>query len=190
MINEIEKLLEDLIPHHSDFQIDNFIIGKQGDSWSRYKQALMELAARVESIEELRITIEIDKIALKKLKKRWCWRQDSRNLRRLEVLRVECRIKQSLSKMSHSEAEMRRFLGIAKNLKAILGDIDSKKRRVLEAESWANKAKRMARIDLMSVGYVQRQTIEFVMSLPDEMQQPVIQEIEFQKNVVQNLVAR
>ena len=85
---------------------------------------------------------------------------------------------------------MRRFLGIAKNLKAILGDIDSKKRRVLEAESWANKAKRMARIDLMSVGYVQRQTIEFVMSLPDEMQQPVIQEIEFQKNVVQNLVAR
>ena len=48
---KIEKILVDHQELHSDFQIDNFIIGSQGDAWAQYKQCLREIKARVENIE-------------------------------------------------------------------------------------------------------------------------------------------
>ena len=48
---KIKELLEDHQELHSEFQIDNFIIGNQGDRWAQYKQCLREIKSRWESIE-------------------------------------------------------------------------------------------------------------------------------------------
>ena len=47
----IKNLLKDYEGCHSDFQIDNFIIGSQGDAWAQYKQCLREINGRVEILE-------------------------------------------------------------------------------------------------------------------------------------------
>ena len=48
---EIKKLLNDHQELHSEFQIENFIIGNQGDKWAQYKQSLREIKARYEKLE-------------------------------------------------------------------------------------------------------------------------------------------
>lgn len=59
-----------ILPKHSDFQIENFMIGKEYTNHSKLWQCLRELQTRQESLESLQIEIEQtkDNIELQKLK--------------------------------------------------------------------------------------------------------------------------
>jgi hypothetical protein len=166
---KVEKLLADYRPEHSEFQIENFIIGAQGNKWARYRQALRELASRhdgfVESgkkIKELDYQIECER-------RRWFGRKKIKQLERE---------RDGLKKHMKSKArEYCLFYKIARNIKRKLGEISAERRRELESDMWVDKARRMAAIDLLSVGGLQRSTVEFISSFPSELRRQIVADL-------------
>lgn len=169
MITEkVERLLVDFRPEHSEFQMENFIIGG-GHPWGQYKQALRELSARhhamLESGEQIReLKIEIEK-------KQWRW------FGRNGVNGLEIKLAALKDSRKSKAREYCIFYRIARDLKRRLGEITPQRRRELEAEMWIDKARRMAAIDLISLGGLQRSTAEFLTSLPREQRREVFSEL-------------
>ena len=129
MTELIKNLLKDYQPKHSQFQIDNFIIGNQGCNWSKYKQALREIDGRYNSLIGQKEDLE-----LFDLKRVWRWpfgrKAQIRAIRRK-------RDRQTLAdNIAETERELRRFVEIAVKLKERIGKLDYEKRKVLESDSW------------------------------------------------------
>ena len=168
IFDNVEKLLSDFRPEHSEFQMENFIIGG-GHPWGQYKQALRELSARhlvmVESsqkIAELRDEIK---------------RQRAKWFGRGHVNGHEAKLTALKDSRKSKAREYYTFYRIARDLKKQLGEITPKRRRELEAEMWLDKARRMAALDLMTTGGIQRQTAEFLTSLPREQRREIFREL-------------
>ena len=159
MKNKIESLLEDYQPRHSEFQIDNFIVGKQGDQWSQYKQALREIEDRYNSLVNQKEEMELLDL------KRWRWSGFGRKAQIIKARRQ--RNRELMEKgIAETERELNRFVEIAVKLKERMGKLDYEKRQVLESDSWRQKALRMAGIDLMVNGRIGQSTMELVLALP------------------------
>jgi hypothetical protein len=159
MSDVIEKLLMDYRSKHSEFQIDNFIIGNQGCVWSEYKQALREIHGRYISLISQKEDLEMFD-----LKKSWRWpfgRRSSIIKSRRERSRFAL-----ANGISETERELDRFVELAVELKKEIGDIDPVKRQVLEADSWLQKSVRMAAVDLIVNGRIGQSTIGMIISLP------------------------
>jgi len=173
MKNDIEKLLVDYEKYHSEFQIDNFIIGKSGDDWARYKQALREISTRYKSLINMREQFEIDSFGPSFYKKIRAWLlpcrvreiyKDKRRRSRSEIV----------SEIAEIERELSRFIELAKSLRDRLGELTPERRRELEANSWREKAVKMAGLDLLTNGRVGSASLEFIMSLPKKDRRMVI----------------
>jgi len=67
-----------------------------------------------------------------------------------------------------TERELKRFVEIAVKLKEDFGEIDHQKRAVLEADSWRQKALKMAGIDLLINGRIGQPTMELILALPEK----------------------
>jgi hypothetical protein len=166
---KVEKLLQDFHPEHSEFQVQHFIVGTGGHPWERYKQALRELSTRHGGMIAMRAAIEAVKGDIAKAKRRWFGRGDVAGLEmKLVLMRKELKSK---------SREYCTFYKIARDLKKQIGNVTLQRRRELEAEMWQNKARRMAALDLISLGGLQRQTAEFIASLPREMRRAVLADL-------------
>ena len=158
---DIEILLKDFETKHSEYQIDNFIIGNQGGIWSQYKQALREIHSRYNSLISQKEELE-----LFDLKKPWRWPFG----RRAEIKKA--RRKRSRLAMadgiSETARELNRFVKLAMALKKALGDLGNGKREILEADSWRQKALRMAGIDILVNHRIGQSTMELILALPEK----------------------
>ncbi len=165
----IDELLKDYQGRHSTFQIDNFIIGKQGDRWSRYKQALREISNRYQSLMDLKEDLELFDMAR-------CWRWRSLFGKRARIWkkrRIRSRAAM-VENISETERELKRFVWLATKLKRDIGNLDKEKRAVLEADSWRQKSLRMAGIDLLVNGRIGQPTMELILALPVREQTEVL----------------
>ena len=160
MKNLIEKLLDDYQQYHSEFQIDNFIIGKEGCNWSKYKQALREIDSRYKSLISQKEELE-----LFELQKSRCWPFGSR-FKIMAARRKRARLAM-IDQISETERELNKFVKIAVKLKEEIGDIGNGKRELLEADSWKQKALKMAGIDLLINGRIGQPTMELILALPE-----------------------
>ena len=167
MDETIKYLLEDYQPAHSEFQIKNFIIRGEVDDWARYKQALREIDAGDKNLVAKRDDLEL--FDLKKRRFRFG--------RKARIERgVRTRAKEALlTGIRETERELRVFVDVAVGLKKKFGELDPLKRAKLEAESWKQKAIKMAGIDLLVNGRVGSTTLNFILSLPKEDQALVIE---------------
>ena len=167
MIKEIETLLKDHQNLHSGFQIDNFIIGNQGCIWSQYKQTLREIEGRYNSFITQKESLE-----LFDLKRNWFWPFGRKAQIRKNALK---RKRQSMvDSIVETERELNRFVEIAMELKKEIGDLDNGKREMLEADSWRQKALKMAGIDLLVNGRIGQPTMELILALPKKDRSEVL----------------
>lgn len=166
----VEKyLLCDFRGEHSEFQINNFILPGNGGLWERYKQALRELSARHKKIKK-----DIEEIAQTKKNIKIC---EGKFFKRKKVEVLNCQLKTLIESYKKRAREYFYLYKIAMELKRKLGEITPQKRRELEAQMWKEKARRMAAIDLLSIGGLQRSTVEFIVSFPREMRREIISDL-------------
>jgi hypothetical protein len=168
IFDNVEKLLSDFRPEHSEFQMENFIIGG-GHPWGQYKQALRELSARHNAMVESGDQVRELKARIDKERAKWFGRG--------HVNGFESKLKALKESRKSKAREYCTFYRIARDLKRQLGEITPQRRRELEAEMWLDKARRMAALDLMTIGGIQRQTAEFLTSLPREQRREIFREL-------------
>lgn len=173
---KVEKLLDDHSPEHSAFQVENFIIGSSGHPWTRYKQALRELATRHDGIAAARDEMRAIRDSIK-IEERF-------GVRRLWVFGRKRRIAMLKSKLARVKKQQRsrmreycEFYRIARALKNEIGNVSRARRRELEAEAWVDKARRLAAIDLISLGGIQRSTAEFIASFPETERRLILSDL-------------
>jgi hypothetical protein len=164
----VEKLLADFRPEHSEFQMENFIIGG-GHPWGQYKQALRELSARHHAMVESGEQIRKLKDEIARARRRW--------FNGRSVIEIEKRLDNAKRERKSKAREYLIFYRIARDLKRTLGEISPQRRRELEADMWLDKARRMAALDLISIGGLQRQTMEFIASFPREMRRAILTDL-------------
>lgn len=167
---KVERLLADYRPEHSEFQIENFIIGAQGNEWAQYRQALRELASRHDGVVESGKNIAEINVQIERERKKWIrWnsiekelteKRDELKRRRMPKVREYCKL----------------YI-IARNLKRKIGEVTAERRRELESEMWIEKARRMAAIDLISINGLQRSTVEFIASFPRDIRRQIISDL-------------
>jgi len=162
----IENLLKDHQGHHSNFQIENFIVGCSGDAWAQYKQALREIESRYEIILDARTKLISHKKSMQKIKR--SLNGDKRKIKSYG-LRVGA-YRKELENAQDVKRELKKFVELAVRLKSEIGEVDSKKRQALETKSWKNKGVRMAAVDVLATGAISHQTYDFIFSLPKESQ--------------------
>jgi Mg/Co/Ni transporter MgtE len=166
--DRVEKLLSDFRPEHSEFQMENFIIGG-GHPWGQYKQALRELSARHNAMVESGEQIRKLKDEIARARRHW--------FNGRSVIEIEKLLDNAKRERKSKAREYLTFYRIARDLKRTLGEISPQRRRELEAEMWLDKARRMAALDLMTNGGIQRQTAEFLTSLPREQRREIFREL-------------
>lgn len=166
----IRYLLKDYEPQHSNFQIDNFIVGQEPSRWFRYKQALREIHTRAESMDRLYDELSLANLELERIKKRGRWPRITKRSRlryHLKLKRAEKALHELNKKRLQINRELQRFVSLALDLKEKhFNDLTADKRAALESQAWLDKAKRMAALDLFFSGHISRQTADFIFSLP------------------------
>jgi len=135
ILASVEKLLSDFRPEHSEFQMENFIIGG-GHPWGQYKQALRELSARHHAMVESGEQIKKLKDEIARERRRW--------FNGRSVIEIEKRLDNAKRERKSKAREYLTFYRIARDLKRQLGEISPQRRRELEADMWLDKARRMA----------------------------------------------
>lgn len=176
-IKKIDILLNDYRPEHSSFQIEHFIIGGQGNEWAQYKQALRELAARVDGIKIKTAEIAALAAEVESFGGGGRWNPIGRKKKRLTEALKRSRLKKERAAFRSKMREFVKFYKIAIDLKRSLGEISTERRRSLESEMWVEKARRMAAVDLISINGLQRSTVEFIMSFPRELRRDILADL-------------
>lgn len=176
----IELLLKDYQRYHSEFQIDNFIVGNAGDNWASYKQCLREIKTRKQEIKINKQKIELAGLEYKALKRKRFFKFTKYS--RLKIKFAIENGKENLFEMREDlrdiERELDRFVKIAFKLKKQIGDLNFEKRAALESNSWLNKARFLSLIDsITNHGQPSRATVEFIFALPNHLQQIIFSEI-------------
>ena len=175
---KIDDMLKDYQEFHSEFQIKHFIIGIQGDTWAQYKQCLREVRARIESLKSDKIQLRI--LQSKKNKKKTFWPKWL-NRRKIDISKnsnvTGTGIESLEDTIKGRERELNCFVKIAGKLKEQIGEVTDERRQQLELESWTAKGRRMVKIDQILTGRISHQTFEFVLSLPVQSQQIILEGI-------------
>jgi hypothetical protein len=164
----IDGLLKDGENRHSDFQIENFIIKGQGDTWAQYKQCLREVSSRHSSIKDSEARNKAMVLATKKSIRFKLWRFLNRKKAGGNGSGPELKLPDG--NLDDLKAELKCFLKIAEKLKSEIGEVSGERRYQLETESWKNKGIKMAAIDILATGRISNQTYDFIFSLPKESQ--------------------
>lgn len=168
----IEKLLLDYHKFHSDFQIENFIVGKAGNCWAQYKQALIEIDARKDALVNGNEELELARLS--KPGPRFVFTKKGRTLKHIKYRRWKRSIKEMEFALTQTDRELTRFVELAVNLKKEIGDLGNGKRELLESDSWRQKALKMAGIDLLVNKRVGQSTMELILALPSQDRQGVL----------------
>jgi hypothetical protein len=176
-MNDIKKLLEDVEDRHSDFQIENFMIGKHWDKWAQYKQCLLEISTRYDSVQTAKLTIanikKFDKSKWSGLRLFFMGRK--KRFKLLSKMNFDLREAQKIIKNVKPELDC--LLKLAFKLKKYFGEITPEKRCGLERESWQAKALKMAAMDINLTGQPSLQTLEFILSFPKDSQAEILNKL-------------
>jgi hypothetical protein len=168
MKDTIQTLLKGYQPSHTQFQIDNFIIGNQGCDWSQYKQVLREIDGRYKTLIDAKEGLKLFDLKI-------IWRWPFGRVARLYKYGRKRNREAMVESIAETERELKRFVELAIKLKEKFGEIDEQKRAVLEADSWRQKALRMAGIDLLVNGRIGQPTMELILALPKNDRVGVLQ---------------
>lgn len=142
LINNVYKEIKDDFHGHSEFQIENFIIGSQPTDYGKYKQCVLELRTRINSYNNIE-----DKI--KNLKK------ENENSKQIDDYLI------SLEDIKREIYIINKFF---QELKEKIKDKDIKK---LEIEYWDHKFQKEIMSHLMVGSPIPVGLLQNVMSLPD-----------------------
>jgi len=172
-IDVLKGLLSDHRPFHSEYQIDNFIVGAAGrDVWSQYKQAIRELRQRFGSLKSSYLDRELVSVDLEEFNEKEVKAgsiDERRNV--INIVKAEMKREDIDMMIADIEREFRRFFAIALTLKKKLvadhGELSEGVRQMLETQSWLFKAIDMAALDVMRFGVFSPNTIQMIASIPD-----------------------
>lgn len=176
-MERVERLLADYQAKHSQYQIDNFIIGKAGDGWARYQQALREIDDRHRGLIEKKESLEIHELS--RPKRIWGISRRARRLREIATLRHERVSEYALRDIHDTERELNRLIELAEVLRSRWGrnDLTPGKRAALDADSWRIKALKMAALDIFISGRIGQRTAELIGALPEKDRKDVLKKI-------------
>lgn len=169
-LTKSKLLLTDFFPEHSEFQMEHFIVGSHGGEWGQYRQVLREIAGRHPEMVKQAETISGLASDIRNLNKRWFKRKAKKE-------QLEIKLAAAKKDYKSKAREYFFFYRIAKKLKRKLGEITPQKRRELESQMWVEKAWRMAAVDLLSIGGLQRSTVEFIASFPRELRRGILADL-------------
>lgn len=195
---DVTELLNDLNLHHSNIQIDNFIIKKNGiTNYGMYMQSLREIMNRKQSLLSLNYELKKHKLKIEELKHKLQndnVRDDfSKRKWQLELDYLNDKTEYMERSIKSSENEMNRFVDIAIRLKEDIGEIDDDKRMLLETDFWIHKLAYNASSEIRSSGIIAKPTLEALDYVPIDIAEKVQKEIELvapqgQNNHEQNIV--
>jgi len=144
-----EEFFKDFQMFHSDFQIENFVLGEeQGVTvWGQYKQALRELHKRYRGIRDALYNIAKEQIEIEKLKRKrerlLSTKPEDYDLEvkliDVEIERKEFNLIMMLKMMKDTEREADIFYSILLKLKPI---IETKTPEEWEREYWLERLKK------------------------------------------------
>jgi len=139
----------------------------------RYHQALRELSGRhdemvsmCEQIKYLKAEIRMQNEKLFFVIPRFWHKRSTKEL--------ESDLKKMFRSIKSKSREYLSFYRAARELKKVIGEVDSDRRKQLDAEAWYQRALNLAAIDFLSIGALQRSTWEFVLSFPDEIRSKIL----------------
>lgn len=179
MIENLKELLDDHQIYHSDFQMDNFITIRAGETqYGQYKQALRELFKRYRGLKELYVAkellqVDIDELEFEEIPSlKYNHRRNMINLtkHRMDLEDLERNIE-------HTEREFKRFYAQADALKKEIGELTPEKRNKLDQEMWLHKLKSMVAIDYLTKGRISENAVAFIMSLSNDLRKLLLTEI-------------
>jgi hypothetical protein len=149
-IPELDELLKHHRPGMSKFQLERFVIAREGlTAWGRYQQALRELATRVDSLKR-------DYIALKRAE---VPRSDP-----IDAEEAALNADTIRRTIAHRENEAQVCLAIVEELRPQFeGEIDED---ALDAERWEAKIRAIAATDLFTTGRIAGTTVDLARFLP------------------------
>ena len=186
MIKNLKELLNDHQIYHSDFQMDNFITTKAGETqYGQYKQALRELFKRYRGLKELYVArellqVDIDELEYEEIPAlKYNHRRNKINLtkHRMGMEDLERNIK-------HTEREFKRFYAQANALKEEIGELTPEKQNKLDQEMWIYKLKSMVAIDYITTGRISENALTFIRSIPKGIRKLLLAEIKDQKTLL------
>lgn len=189
----IVELLAENRPFHSEFQMERFIvIGAGRTPWGMYCQALRELRTRFDALKldyasEARLDLDLGDLQAKA--KRAKGRDAKRNAldRAEKVMRIEGIRANRIDR----EREFAWFLGVARKLKAALGELTPERRVQLEEDLWAVRLREQAAADTQAHGRVMLGTWQAIANLPKRLKDPIVADIvNRQKLLVDEWLAR
>ena len=174
----LENFKDDHQLFHTSFQIENFILVKNGrTTYGIYKQALRELISREESLRRIYAQSMKDEINFEELQDKIVKEEEltvegtqTYELRRLridEAERVYAR-KEIVKVIKDTEREYRHFYNACRILKGRLGDLTVERRKKLEIEFWEEQCKYRLCTDLKYGGRPSGETLGIVSSLANE----------------------
>ena len=179
MIENLKELLNDHQIYHSDFQMDNFITIRSGETqYGQYKQALRELFKRYRGLKELYVArellqVDIDELEFEEIPSlKYNHRRNMINLtkHRMDMEDLERNIE-------HTEREFKRFYAQVNALKKEIGELTPEKQNKLDQEMWIHKLKSMVAIDYITKGRIGENALAFMRSIPKGIRIPLLAEI-------------
>lgn len=176
----VNELLKDHQLYHSDFQMDNFITLRSGGTpYGQYKQALRELDKRKRGLKGLYAEKALLQVDIDELDANLEYAKDSFDTRRNNIERGKniMRMEDLNRNIQDTEREFVRFYSQAASLKEQIGELTPERRKQLDEDMWAFNLKKLAAMDVVTVGHVQKNTLEIIMAAPVEMRMKTLEEL-------------
>jgi hypothetical protein len=174
----LQELFKDHQLYHSEFQQDYLITVRSGGTqYGMYKQALRELYKRYRGLKQLYgekelLQVDIDELAVSTSDN--VFEQRRNDIKHAQKIMA---MEEMDKNIADTEREFKRFYQQACTLKAQIGELTEEKRNQLDREMWEFKLKEMAAVDWTTTGRLSNNTVEFLMSLPDNMRKPMLNTI-------------
>lgn len=165
LYDEVEELLKDHQPFHSELQIDAFITAQAGGTrYGQFKQALREIASRWAGLRGRYVEREQLLGELKVLQS--SDRMTDRD-GQIELARKSIQLDELERSIRDGEREFARFKQHGDALKKEIGELTPERRRELELEFWEHRLRTQIAVSLLSSGRVPATIIEMLPFLPD-----------------------
>lgn len=181
---ELERILADEQLFHSEYQLRNFVVGGPGmTDYARYRQAVMELRARTDSIrgqfvKRREMALRCHELADAISRKPTSGKQRIvHNRHALELDQMDWNRSKLDAAMRDTYREFIILFKLAAALKERVGDLGNGRREQLERERWALEAKYQLAMDMTAGGGPTRQTWGLIMSLDHDRRRELIDEI-------------
>lgn len=150
------RLLLDHQPFHSEFQLRWMIVSRNGGTrYGCYKQVLREIEARLLALNE-------------------CAQAKSMGVNGTVPAIDDCVADINQRRSADLVRELTLLCEIGEKLKRQIGLLDEKRRACLEMELWNYRARRIAALDLLTLGQISRETLEMICALPISQRQELL----------------